>query len=84
MGTDILTKKFPEGEKESYLSMSLPNPYSSIFERQVVSVGFISQPTISLICRKKNKCVLSKVVLASRLYMMLYSALSLIVATSHI
>lgn len=40
--SDTLTEELPEGEKESYLSMNLLNPYSSIFERQVVSVGFIS------------------------------------------
>lgn len=35
-----------------YLSMNLLNPYSSILARHVVSVGFISQPTSSLICKE--------------------------------
>lgn len=53
--TGPLPQQPQEGREEPYLSMNLPNPNSSILARQVVSVGFISQPMSSLICKGKRK-----------------------------
>lgn len=62
-----LEQKPSKGKDEPYFSMYLPNPKSSIFERQVVSLGLISWPTISLICKeKKKKYLLSETELSNR------------------
>lgn len=56
MGTySYFDGKTSEGREEPYFSINLLNPNSSIFARQVVSVGLISEPTSSLICKEKRK-----------------------------
>lgn len=53
----LITCSLKEGAP--YFSMNLLNPYSSILARHVVSVGFISQPTSSLICKEMRVHVYS-------------------------